>query len=314
VTHRPAQASRPKAILIAGPTASGKSAAALELAERLGGTVINADSMQVYRELPILAAHPAPEERARVPHRLYGTIPAAEAYSVGRWLDDAKKGIGDAEAEGRVPILTGGTGLYFKALQEGLAPVPDVPPEIRSLWRERAASLGAATLHRELAARDPAMAARIPPTDPQRIARALEVIDATSISLAEWQGAAAAPVLTPEGVVRLVIAPERTPLYAAIDARFDAMVETGAIEEVGALLALGLDPGLPAMRAHGVRELAGYLRGLSSREQAVAKAKTETRRYAKRQMTWLKRFMVDWDWAPDSGAAVDALRAREATP
>jgi tRNA dimethylallyltransferase len=283
------------------------------LAGRLDGTVINADSMQVYRELPILAAHPAPEERARVPHRLYGTIQAAEAYSVGRWLDDAKNAIGDAEAGGSVPILTGGTGLYFKALQEGLAPVPDVPPEIRSLWRERATSLGAEALHRELAARDPAMAARLPPTDPQRIARALEVIDATSISLAEWQGAAAAPVLAREGVVRIVIAPERAPLYAAIDARFDAMVEVGAIEEVDALLALGLDPGLPAMRAHGVRELAGYLRGLSSREQAVAKAKTETRRYAKRQMTWLKRFMMDWDWVPDGRAAVDAL-AREATP
>jgi tRNA dimethylallyltransferase len=314
VTHRPAQASRPKAILIAGATASGKSAAALILAERLGGTVINADSMQVYRELPILAAHPAPEERARVPHRLYGAIPAAQAYSVGRWLDDAKKAIGAAEAEGRVPILTGGTGLYFKALQEGLAPVPDVPPEIRSHWRDRAASLGAAALHRELAARDPAIAARIPPTDSQRITRALEVIDATSISLAEWQGAAAAPVLPPEGVVRLVIAPERAPLYAAIDARFDRMVEAGAIEEVGALLALGLDPGLPAMRAHGVRELAGYLSDRSSREQAIAKAKTETRRYAKRQMTWLKRFMMDWDWAPDGAAAADALRAREATP
>jgi tRNA dimethylallyltransferase len=283
------------------------------LAERVGGTVINADSMQVYRELPILAAHPAPDERARVPHRLYGTIAAAEAYSVGRWLDDAKKAIGDAGAEGRVPILTGGTGLYFKALQEGLAPVPDVPPEIRGLWRERATSLGAAALHRELDARDPAMAARIPLTDPQRIVRALEVIDATSISLAEWQGAPAASVLAPEGVVRLVIAPERAPLYAAIDARFEQMVEAGAIEEVGALLALGLDPGLPAMRAHGVRELAGYLRGLSSREQAVAKAKTETRRYAKRQMTWLKRFMKDWDWAPDSDAAA-AFHAREVTP
>jgi tRNA dimethylallyltransferase len=314
VTHAPAPASLPKAILIAGPTASGKSAAALELAERLGGTVVNADSMQVYRELPILAAHPAPEERAGAPHRLYGTIPAAEAYSVGRWLNDAKEAISDAEVEGRVPILVGGTGLYFKALQEGLAPVPDVPPEIRSLWRDRAATLGAAALHRELDARDPAMAARIPPTDSQRIVRALEVVDATSISLAEWQGAAAAPVLAPEGVERLVIAPERAPLYAAIDTRFDRMVEAGAIEEVGALLAFGLDPGLPAMRAHGVRELAGYLSGRTSRAEAIAKAKTETRRYAKRQMTWLKRFMRDWDWAPDGLTAAAAVRAREAKP
>jgi tRNA dimethylallyltransferase len=310
VTHAPAQASRPKAILIAGPTASGKSAAALMLAERLGGTVVNADSMQVYRELPILAAHPTPEEFARVPHRLYGTIPAAEAYSVGRWLNDAKEAIGAAAAEGTVPILAGGTGLYFKALQEGLAPVPDVPPEIRSLWRDRAAMQGAEALHRELDARDPAMAARIPSADSQRIVRALEVIDATSISLAEWQGAAAAPVLAPDGVMRLVIAPERPPLYAAIDARFDSMVAAGAIEEVGALLALGLDPGLPAMRAHGVRELAGYLSGRTGRAEAIAKAKTETRRYAKRQMTWLKRFMKDWHWAPDGAAAAEIAAER----
>jgi tRNA dimethylallyltransferase len=310
VTHRPAKTRRPTAILIAGPTASGKSAAALMLAERLAGTVVNADSMQVYRELPILAAHPAPAERDRAPHKLYGTIPAAEAYSVGRWLNDAREAIDAAEAEGRVPILAGGTGLYFKALQEGLAPVPDVPSEIRSLWRDRAAMLGAEALHRELDVRDPAMAARIPPTDSQRIVRALEVVDATSISLAEWQGAAAAPVLAPEGVVRLVIAPERAPLYAAIDARFDSMVEAGAIEEVGALLALGLDPGLPAMRAHGVRELAGYLLGRTSRAEAIAKAKTETRRYAKRQMTWLKRFMWDWDWAPDGRAAGETVAER----
>ncbi|MGD9503028.1 MAG: tRNA (adenosine(37)-N6)-dimethylallyltransferase MiaA, partial [Methyloceanibacter sp.] len=224
--------------------------------------------------------------------------------------DDAREAIAAAEGEGRVPILAGGTGLYFKALQEGLAPVPDVPPEIRTFWRDRAAALGAAALHRDLASRDPVMAARTPPTDLQRIVRALEVIDATSVSLAEWQGAATAPVLGPEGLARLVIAPERAPLYAAIDARFDRMVEAGAIEEVGALLALGLDPGLPAMRAHGVREFAGFLSGRISREQAIAKAKTETRRYAKRQMTWLKRFMKDWDWVPDEAAATDALRAR----
>lgn len=313
MTHRPAQARRQqravlaKAILIAGPTASGKSAAALALAEQLGGTIVNADSMQIYRELPILTAHPSPQEFARVPHVLFGTVGAAEAYSVGRWLDDAREAIGAAADEGRVPIFAGGTGLYFKALQEGLAPVPDVPPETRTLWRDRAAALGAAALHRELACRDPAMAARIPPTDLQRMVRALEVIDATSISLAEWQGAAASPVLALDGVARLVIAPERTPLYAAIDARFDRMVEAGAIEEVGALLALGLDPGLPAMRAHGVRELAGYLSGRTSRDQAIAKAKTETRRYAKRQMTWAKRFMKDWDWVPDAASALAAV-------
>ncbi len=213
-----------------------------------------------------------------------------------------------------MPILVGGTGLYFKALSEGLAPVPDVPPEIREYWRDRAEKLGADGLYRELGARDPAMAARLRPTDPQRIARALEVIDATSVSLSEWQGGRAAPVLAPEGVLKLVIAPEREALYAATDARFETMIEQGAVEEVRALLALGLDPGLPAMRAHGVRELAAYLSGRCSRDEAIAKAKTETRRYAKRQMTWLRRFMKDWEWFPDSRAAVDAVRALGARP
>ncbi len=314
MTHRHTKGSRPKAILIAGPTASGKSAAALLLAERLRGTVINADSMQVYRELRILTARPAAAELARSPHRLYGTIPAAEACSVGRWLEAAAGAIGEAEGEGRVPVLTGGTGLYFKALVEGLAPVPDIPPEIRKYWRDLAATMGAENLHRELAVRDPAMAARLNPTDKQRLVRALEVIDATSVSLAEWQGAGAAPVLSPESVLRLVIAPEREALYAAIDARFDGMIESGAIEEVRTLLALGLDPGLPAMRAHGVREFANYLSGQTGRAEAIAKAKTETRRYAKRQMTWLRRFMGDWDWVPDAGAGVDAALARLVTP
>ena len=314
MTHRHTKGSRPKAILIAGPSASGKSAAALLLAERLRGTVINADSMQVYRELRILTARPAAAELARSPHRLYGTIPAAEACSVGRWLEAAAGAIGEAEGEGRVPVLTGGTGLYFKALVEGLAPVPDIPPEIRKYWRDLAATMGAENLHRELAVRDPAMAARLNPTDKQRLVRALEVIDATSVSLAEWQGAGAAPVLSPERVLRLVIAPEREALYAAIDARFDGMIESGAIEEVRTLLALGLDPGLPAMRAHGVREFANYLSGQTGRAAAIAKTKTETRRYAKRQMTWLRRFMGDWDWVPDAGAGVDAALARLVTP
>jgi tRNA dimethylallyltransferase len=295
-----------KAILIAGPTASGKSAAALALAERLGGTVINADSMQVYRELSILTARPAIGDEARAPHRLYGIVSAGEAYSVGRWLGDAARAIDAARAEGSVPILVGGTGLYFKALLEGLAPVPDIPGDIRAAWRERAEALGAAGLYRELEARDPAMASRLKPNDPQRLVRALEVIDATGISLGEWQGGNAAPGLPVEAVTRLVVAPEREALYAAIDARFDAMIAGGALEEVRALIALNLDPGLPAMRAHGVRELAAYLRGECSLEEAVAKAKTETRRYAKRQMTWLRRFMQDWDWFPDARAAVEA--------
>ncbi len=300
----------PKAILIAGPTASGKSAAALALAERLGGAVINADSMQVYRELAVLTARPGAADLARAPHRLYGTVPAAEAYSVGSWLADAARAISQAQGQGLVPILIGGTGLYFKALTEGLAAIPDVPPEIRDYWRQRAEQLGAEGLHRELAARDPAMAARLRPTDPQRIARALEVIDATSVSLSEWHGTATAPVLAPEHVLKLVVAPEREPLYAAIDARFDTMIEQGALDEVRALLVLGLDDSLPAMRAHGVRELGAYLSRQTSLEEASAKAKTETRRYAKRQMTWLRKFMTDWEWAADAPAAVKAAAAK----
>ena len=298
-----------KAILIAGPTASGKSGAGLELAARFGGKIINADSMQVYRELRLLTARPSEADEARVPHRLYGTVPAADAYSVGRWLGDAARAMAEAHKEGRLPILVGGTGLYFKALTEGLAPVPDIPAEIRAHWRERSEQLGRDALHAELAARDPAMAARLGPNDPQRIVRALEVIDATGVSLAEWQGGNAMPLLAPGDALRLVIAPEREPLYAAIDARFDRMIEDGALDEVRALLGLDLDPGLPAMRAHGVRELAAYLSGALTREEAVAKAKTESRRYAKRQMTWLRRFMSDWDWYPDAAAAIEAVTA-----
>jgi tRNA dimethylallyltransferase len=307
-------ASGPKAILIAGPTASGKSAAALALASDLHGTVINADSMQVYRELDVLAARPAQAEMKRVPHVLYGTVSASEAYSVGSWLEDASNATAEARSAGSMPILVGGTGLYFKALLEGLAPVPDIPPEVRAHWRAQAETLGAGELHLELAARDPAMAAKARPSDTQRVVRALEVIDATGVSLAEWQGANAPPLLDPDTALKLVIAPEREPLYAAIDARFDRMIEAGALDEVRALITLGLDDGLPAMRAHGVRELRAYLTGAASLEEAKTKARTETRRYAKRQMTWLRRYMADWEWFPDAAAAVEAATARLLIP
>lgn len=299
--------SRPKAVLIAGPTASGKSAAALKLAARLGGTIINADSMQVYRELAVLTARPSAADEEEAPHRLYGSVPAHEAYSVGSWLEDVATAIAETEAEGQVPILVGGTGLYFKALLEGLAPVPDIPEPIRAHWREQAEKLGTDGLYRELAQRDPAMAMRLKPSDPQRVVRALEVIKATGISLAEWQGGENSPVLSPEGVLKLVVAPERETIYARIDTRFDRMIEQGAVEEVRALIALRLDPGLPAMRAHGVRELAAHLVGVCSLEEAMARAKTESRRYAKRQMTWARRFMADWDWFPEETAATASV-------
>jgi tRNA dimethylallyltransferase len=301
---------RPKAVLIAGPTASGKSAAALSLAFALRGTVINADSMQAYRGLAILTARPSDADMKLAPHRLYGIVPASQAYSVGSWLADAAAAVAEAQGEGRVPILVGGTGLYFKALLEGLAPVPDVPAEVRAHWREQSKSLDPKGLHAALVAIDPAMAGKLRPSDPQRIVRALEVIDATGVSLIEWQGATTAPVLGPEGVLKLVIAPEREPLYARIDARFDSMIEAGAMDEVRALLALGLDDGLPAMRAHGVRELAAYLAGTSNLEEAITKAKTESRRYAKRQMTWARRYMADWEWFPDAATAVGAATTR----
>jgi tRNA dimethylallyltransferase len=271
--------------------------------------VINADSMQVYRELEVLTARPSRSEEGSVPHRLYGIVSVAEAYSVGRWLDDVSRAIGETRGEGRLPILVGGTGLYFKALTEGLAPIPDIPEEVRAYWRVEAERLGRDALRAVLAARDPTMAARLDRADPQRIVRALEVIDATGVSLAEWQGGNTAPVLGSAEVLRLVIAPEREPLYAAIDARFDKMLERGAIEEGRRLMSLNLDLGLPAMRAHGVRELGAYLAGVASLEEAVAKSKTETRRYAKRQMTWARRYMADWDWFPDPGAAAQAASA-----
>jgi len=304
--------SRPRAILIAGPTASGKSGAALALAQRLGGTVINGDSMQVYRELNVLTARPSPADVAAAPHRLYGTVPAREAYSVGRWLTDVAAAMAQSRHDERLPIVVGGTGLYFKAALEGLSPIPDVPAETREHWRAQSETLGADGLHRELAARDPVMAARLSPTDPQRVVRALEVIEATSVSLAEWQETAGTPILANDAVLKLVVAPEREPLYAAIDARFDCMVEGGAIDEVAALMALNLDPALPAMRAHGVRELAAYTAGTMSLAEAATKTKTETRRYAKRQMTWARRSMADWVWVPDGRAA--AAAAEQAFP
>jgi tRNA dimethylallyltransferase len=302
-----------EAVLIAGPTASGKSTAATALAENLTGTVINADSMQIYRELCMLTARPSTAEMAEVPHRLYGTVPGAEAYSVGRWLDDAATAIAEAHAQGRVPILVGGTGLYFKALIEGLSPVPDIPAEVRRFWRDQAKALGPEGLHRELTRRDPIMAARLRPTDPQRMVRALEVVDATDVSLAQWQGRESTPVVASASACKLVVAPEREQLYAAIDARLDRMIAAGAVAEVKSLMASGLDPGLPVMRAHGVQELSAYVSGRITLEEAVTKAKTETRRYAKRQMTWLKRFMTDWEWVPDGEAAAVAV-ANCATP
>jgi tRNA dimethylallyltransferase len=292
-----------EAILIAGPTASGKSTAALALAERLGGTIINADSMQVYRELQVLTARPSVAEMETAPHRLYGMVPGRDAYSVGRWVGDAAAAIEDARERGQVPILVGGTGLYFMAMLQGLSPVPEIPEDIRRHWRERAATAAGTDLHAVLAARDPVMGVRLSPTDTQRLVRALEVIDATDVSLAEWQETAGTPVLNDKAVLKMLVAPERETIYAAIDGRFENMLKAGALAEVAALAGLQLDPGLPVMRALGVSELSSYLSGAMSLEEAATKAKTASRRYAKRQMTWARRFMADWTWVPSGEAA-----------
>jgi tRNA dimethylallyltransferase len=285
-------ASRP--ILIAGPTASGKSGLALALAERLGGTVVNADSMQVYRELSILTARPTVEDEARVPHALYGFASGAEAYSAGRYAADAARAVAEARAAGRVPIVVGGTGLYFKALLEGLSPIPAPRSEVRAFWRAEGARRPAVELHALLARRDPEMAARLMPTDTQRIVRALEVLESTGRSLADWQREPGRPVLAEADTVRLLLLPDRAGHGALIDARFDAMLAAGALDEVRELLALGLSTELPIMRALGVAPLAAHLAGALSLEAAAAAAKTETRQYAKRQLAWLRRNMIAW--------------------
>lgn len=283
-------------ILIAGPTASGKSALALALAERLGGTVINADAMQVYRELRVLTARPDADDERRAPHRLYGHVPGAEAYSAARYAAETRAAIAAAEEAGSLPIVVGGTGLYFKALTEGLSPIPPIPDEIRARWRACAGEEGAAALHAILAERDPEMAARLRPTDPQRLVRALEVLEATGTSLARWQEEPGEPVVRVEDGRAVVVAPERDVLRQRIDARFDRMMAHGAVEEVRALLQLALSPELPVMRALGVGPLARLIAGEASPAEAAEAAKAETRQYAKRQLTWLRRNMNAWKW------------------
>jgi tRNA dimethylallyltransferase len=286
-------ATRP--ILIAGPTASGKSGFALALAERLGGVVINADSMQVYRELRILTARPTVADEARAPHALYGFVSGAQAYSAGRYAADAAQAIADARAKGRVPILVGGTGLYFKALLEGLSAIPATDPEVRAFWRAEAAKRPATELHALLAKRDPEMAARLMPTDPQRIVRALEVLESTGRSLAAWQREPGKPVLAEADTVRLLALPtDRSKHGAMIDARFEAMLAAGALDEARELLRLGFSSELPIMRALGVAPLVAHLRGTLGLDAAAAVAKTDTRKYAKRQLTWLRRNMITW--------------------
>ena len=292
-----------RAVLIAGPTASGKSALALELAEQFGGVIVNADSMQVYRDLRIITARPTPEEEVRTTHRLYGFVDAAENYSVGRWCRDVEEALKEARSQGRMPILVGGTGLYFKALTTGLAAVPPIPADIRAEVRSRLQREGSPALHVELARLDPATAKRVTINDRSRISRALEVVLATGRPLSDWHIEGLPPLIDSKRVAKVFISCERKELVHRIERRFAAMLKSGALEEVRRLAARGLDPSLPSMKAHGVPWLIRHLDGEISLEAAVAGAVGDTRRYAKRQLTWFRNQMQDWPWETAENAA-----------
>ncbi|QOG16814.1 MULTISPECIES: tRNA (adenosine(37)-N6)-dimethylallyltransferase MiaA [Bradyrhizobium] len=306
-----------KAVLIAGPTASGKSALALELALSAGGIVINADSMQVYRDLRIITARPTHGEEARAPHRLYGHVDAAVNFSAGAWVSDAAKALEEAQAEGRLAIFIGGTGLYFKALTAGLSVVPPIPAQVREDVRARLEQNGVEALHAELARRDPRAAERLNLRDRTRISRALEVIEATGRSLLDWHHEGQPPLLPKDSYRAVFLAPERDELYARIDARFDAMLGAGALKEIERLAARQLDPLLPAMKAHGVPALMRHLRGELSLEDAAAIGRADTRHYAKRQFTWFRHQLPEFEWVKLAeargwlAAAVNAARDEE---
>jgi tRNA dimethylallyltransferase len=291
-----------KAVLIAGPTASGKSALASALAQKTGGIIVNADSMQVYRDLRIITARPTPEEEARVPHRLYGHVDAAINFSAGAWVVDAATVLAEARAQNRLPIFVGGSGLYFKALTRGLSAVPPIPPDVRERVRARLERDGVEALHAELALRDPAAAERLKPRDRTRIARALEVVEATGRSVTSWHRDGLPPLL-PAGQFRaLFLEPDRDELYARIDARFGAMLESGALEEVAELATRKLDPLLPAMKAHGVPALMAHLRGEITLAEAATIGRADTRHYAKRQFTWFRHQLPEFEWVKPEAA------------
>jgi tRNA dimethylallyltransferase len=290
------------AVLIAGPTASGKSALALEFAAATGGVIINADSMQVYRDLEVITARPTAEEGRRVLHRLYGEVDAAINFSAGAWLVAAAAVLAEARAQNRPPIFTGGSGLYFKALTRGLSAVPPIPAAIRDDVRARLERDGVEALHAQLMQRDPAGAERLKPRDRTRIARALEVIEATGRSLTDWHRDGLPPLL-PQGSFRaLFLDPDRNELYARIDARFSAMLAAGALEEVAALAARRLDPLLPAMKAHGVPALIRHLRGELTLDEAAVIGRADTRHYAKRQFTWFRHQLPEFEWVKPEAA------------
>ena len=295
-----ASPTRPPLALIAGPTASGKSELALIFAEAAGGTVINADSAQVYADLRIITARPTPEDEARAPHSLYGYRDGAEACSAADWAADARRAIETVHASGGVPFLVGGTGLYIRTLIDGIAPVPEIDPAIREAVRSFSVMHNYAALERE----DPAAAARLRPSDSTRVARALEVVRSTGRPLADWQKERSGGIKDAVELAPLILLPERSQLYARCDERFEKMMSEEGVEEVRSLLSRGLNPLLPVMRAIGVREIAAWLRGELSREEALEAGRAATRQYAKRQYTWFSRQTPpDWTRFADGIAA-----------
>ena len=297
----------PSLALIAGPTASGKSGLALALAQQQDGVIVNADSAQVYRDLAIVSARPSPQEEARVPHRLYGYRDGAEPCSAADWADDAKATIREVHAEGRLPILAGGTGLYIRTLLDGIAPVPPIDPAIRAAVR----ALPVADAFVALQLEDPAAASRLREADSSRVARALEVRRSTGRPLGEWQKERVGGIAGQVRLRPLILLPPRDWLYRRCDDRFDAMMSDGGVEEVRRLLDRKLDPALPVMRAIGVSEIADFLAGRLTRDQALAAGRTATRQYAKRQYTWFSRqpppAWPRWTDPVDCGRLVDAL-------
>ena len=298
-----------RTLLIAGPTASGKSAAALALAKRFDGTIVNANSMQVYRDLRILTARPTPDEERLAPHRLFGAIDGAINFSVGRWARVAREIL--AEIGEQPAIFVGGTGLYFRALTDGLSDIPPVPEAVRAEIRNKAEGRATAELHAELQARDPETAARLNPSDRQRILRALEVMASTGRPLVSFLGARAAPVLAPGEWAGLYLAPDRAELGRRIGARFDAMLAHGAIDEVAGLMQRRLDPALPVMRAHGVPHLIAHLEGRMKVDEAAKRSKLDTRHYAKRQFTWARHQLAGFRWVAPEEAVDEGAKAFE---
>ncbi|MHA6641950.1 tRNA (adenosine(37)-N6)-dimethylallyltransferase MiaA [Mesorhizobium sp. A623] len=288
------------AILIAGPTASGKSAFALDLAERHGGVIVNTDSMQGYSILNVLTARPGMAELARVPHHLYGHVHPSVAYSTGEWMRDVTKLIDDGALSAGPTIFVGGTGLYFRALIDGISEMPDIPTPIRDRWRTELHEQGAARLHQILMKEDAGAAMALKASDGQRIVRALEVLQASGRSILDWQALRGTPLVDRNSARLFAIEPDRSELVARIDARFDAMIGSGALDEVAELLALDLDPALPAMKAIGVRELQAAMSGEMTFPDAIERAKIATRQYAKRQTTWF-RHQLDATWTRLSG-------------